>query len=103
MSEENYQHLEIEELNELLEKISRLTSEDLNTVMNAISYGLIWQRDIASKRAVDFESAVANLARENKITATKWRNVFDRFIAPHIDALRTPSLPDMMKKRAKHQ
>ena len=88
---ENYKETPREELNALLKKISTLRSEELLMVMTAISEGLIDQRNMAAYRAVDFETAVANIANKPKGTATPktWRWILDNWLLPHRSALRT--------------
>lgn len=86
---ENHKYLEPKELKEILDIISGLRSEDLYTIMDAISRGLVKQRNIASYRAVDFECAVANLSRRDKIRPETAKFVLDEFIRPHVSALRT--------------
>jgi hypothetical protein len=88
-------------MDELLEKISELRSEDLLVVMSAISKGLVRQRDLANIRAVDFETVVGNIAMRPKVTPKTWEFVLKEFILPHTSELRMPALVEWVTKRAK--
>lgn len=97
---ENIDRLGTNEMNRLLGSISELTGEDLAIVMDAVSKGLIRQRDIAMRRAVDFETAVANVVTRPKVTPKMWRFILDEFIKPHITALRSPWIVEYIEKKA---
>lgn len=98
---ENIEYLGAEKVQDILDSIALMRSEDLLLIMNAVSSGLIRQRDLASHRAIDFEAAVANIARASNPTPQTYRFVLDEFIKPHESALRMGKwLIDTLEKRA---
>lgn len=96
---ENYKNLDLENMNSLLRQIDELSNEDLAIVMSRVTKGLITQRDSAVYRAVDFETAVGNIAMRPAVTRKTWEFITEEFIKPHQSAIRNPSLIDWLGKR----
>lgn len=99
---ENIGRLSDDDMQELLKKISELSSEDLLQVMTSVSVGLIKQRDIASRRAIDMETVAANMVKDKTPTPATCAFVLKEFVLPHESALRTGDfLIEKLERRAR--
>lgn len=98
---ENHKRISHDDMSDLLGKISDLSSEDLAIVMTSVSEGLIRQRDAAAYRAVDFETAVGNIAMRPTVTRKTWQFITEEFLRPHERAFRNPNLMNWLESRVK--